>query len=435
MAGERSLPPLPHILLSSLPHPLVPPRPQIKSEDDVHAWHRTRGYHNYGLFLRRLNESVVGHDLGEDSESEGHSEAVDRTITMLALLESWVDDIPPRPTPQRFGNLAFRDWGKRLEEQAETILQNLLPPDLQDTVPLLTPYFLTSFGSFTRIDYGSGHELSFALFMMCLTLLRFFQPTPREERHLVLRVFERYLRVIFKLQDVYKLEPAGSHGVWGLDDFHFLPYLWGSAQVRDHPTLQPSSVLRPPLPPTNLYNIAISRIFTTKYGPFHEHSSQLHSIASSVPHWRKVNQGMIKMYEAEVLAKRVVVQHVPMGGLLEWDVEAGSVTATARENENGAVGVARTSRPNAHTGSAPLGSTQAPWATSSTLHTAAPGLLGGLRHTSSPAPLNALPPLRMSHRAGNRANAGIVQPGFPNSTIPNASGAKMGPPPDLSHSK
>lgn len=37
-------------------------------------------------------------------------------IGVLDRLDRWIDDIPPLDSPQRFGNLAFRKWGKRLEE-------------------------------------------------------------------------------------------------------------------------------------------------------------------------------------------------------------------------------------------------------------------------------------------------------------------------------
>jgi len=82
------------------------------------------------------------------------------------------------------------------------------------------------------MDYGTGHETSFALFLLCLSLIRFLTPNAHEERDVVLIAFLRYLRLCWRLQDVYRLEPAGSHGVWGLDDYSFLGYIFGSAQLR-----------------------------------------------------------------------------------------------------------------------------------------------------------------------------------------------------------
>ena len=55
-----------------------------------------------------------------------------------------------------------------------------------------------------------------------------------------------------------------------------------------------------------------------KRGPFAEHSNQLWNV-SGVQTWDKVNQGLVKMYRAEVLSKFPVMQHFLFGSLFTLD--------------------------------------------------------------------------------------------------------------------
>lgn len=57
-----------------------------------------------------------------------------------------------------------------------------------------------------------------------------FQFTDSQINHMHICIC-RYLHFVRKLQTVYRMEPAGSHGVWSLDDFQFLPFMWGSSQL------------------------------------------------------------------------------------------------------------------------------------------------------------------------------------------------------------
>jgi len=100
-----------------------------------------------------------------------------------------------------------------------------------------------SFGNPTRMDYGTGHETMFVFFLLCLEEIGLV--TVEDHRALVCRVFAKYVSVVRTLQTVYwsvlfsivwlstvyrpcvhRLEPAGSKGVWGLDDYCFLPFYW-----------------------------------------------------------------------------------------------------------------------------------------------------------------------------------------------------------------
>ncbi|TPX62953.1 hypothetical protein PhCBS80983_g00224 [Powellomyces hirtus] len=319
-APQVSIPPFAHeeVHIPS-DHQFEQPSKRITDQASLNTWLMSAAFQRLLTFCQKLNQAVQGKKVSDPCPL---NETIERILAALSLLDSWIDDIPPQESPQRFGNKAFRTWFDRLEENADKITSDIFPTR-SAAVPELAPYFTGSFGNQTRLDYGSGHELSFLAFLACLNILDAF-----EEEHaqaLVTRVFVKYLDLVRRLQKVYTLEPAGSHGVWGLDDHQFLPYLFGSSQLIDHPRLKPKSVLQPDIlahfSNEYLYLAAIASIHEIKTGPFYEHSPILYDI-TAVPHWRKVNTGMLKMYVAEVLAKLPVVQHLPFGSLLPFDMPA-----------------------------------------------------------------------------------------------------------------
>lgn len=126
------------------------------------------------------------------------------------------------------------------------------------------------------------------------------------------------MRLVRKLQKTYRMEPAGSQGVWSLDDYQFVPFIWGAAQFIGDPRIKPKAIPdyeRAALLAEDYHFFAcIQYISEVKTGPFAEHSNQLWNV-SGVPTWEKVYQGLIKMYRAEVLSKFPVIQHVFFGSL------------------------------------------------------------------------------------------------------------------------
>lgn len=58
------------IPISEVPHLASLPSSRIRTDEDVEYWKRTQSYTDYGIFLRRLNESIVGYFLPWEPEGQ-----------------------------------------------------------------------------------------------------------------------------------------------------------------------------------------------------------------------------------------------------------------------------------------------------------------------------------------------------------------------------
>ncbi|XP_064649450.1 serine/threonine-protein phosphatase 2A activator-like [Lineus longissimus] len=301
-------------------HAFTIPQRAVLNVTDIQKWEKSKAYHDLLGFITVLNDSVRGKKMSQ-SPPDSMSDNVKKVIEVLEEMDKWIAEIPAIDQPQRFGNKAFRDWFQRLQEKSEDLVQGMLGETYPDSaVKELSVYLVESVGNKTRIDYGTGHEMAYIFFLCCLYKIGFLKK--EDYCTTALNIFNKYVILMRKLQNTYNMEPAGSQGVWSIDDYQFIPFVWGSAQLLDQAAIEPRHI---PEADRNvkwveeyMFFQCIAHINTVKTGPFSEHSNVLWGI-SGVQFWSKVNGGLIKMYKAEVLPKFPIIQHVLFGSLMSID--------------------------------------------------------------------------------------------------------------------
>ncbi|BFZ61703.1 Serine/threonine-protein phosphatase 2A activator 2 [Saitoella coloradoensis] len=303
-------------MTKSSPESFVKPTRRILTSHDLELFRESPTKQLLLAFVKDLGTSVEGKKISDDVPV---SENVKGVITMFEGINEIMTRHPPVDNSlSRFGNPAFRSFYEEVEAKVDELHKDIPLPEGSGVE--LYPYLLGSFGSPVRIDYGSGHELSFLAYLLALTQLPTPIFIPEDYPSLVLRVFHTYLSTMRQIQSLYLLEPAGSHGVWGLDDYHFLPFLLGAHQLAPHRHLKPRSIhdadVLEAFAHEYFYLGCIKWINETKtVAGLRWHSPMLDDI-SGVKTWRKVAEGMGKMYDAEVLSKLPIMQHFMFGTLV-----------------------------------------------------------------------------------------------------------------------
>jgi len=260
---------------------LLPPKRYIYCMADLEKFHLSSVRRDLLSFANVLGRSCIScGPFNPDKPLADLSPAMAALRGALVGMEKWVEEIPPdKDAKARFGNPLFRKWHERLVERTNIVIGTILDVHakaqgneideesrrsfIEDAhrlgleavrgdensstfVPKMSSasvkqrddicvecaaYWHASFGHPTRLDYGTGHEASFLVFLYALYRAGCFEPKPKVLRAVTLSIFSQYLKVCRGLQTIYMLEPAGSHGVWGLDDYHCLPFYFGACQL------------------------------------------------------------------------------------------------------------------------------------------------------------------------------------------------------------
>ncbi|KAF9516575.1 hypothetical protein BS47DRAFT_1315238 [Hydnum rufescens UP504] len=292
------------------------PRKAILTTAHLAKFQGSDTYEHIVAYINALNDAVTGVKSTDPCSQSGGVLAI---LNLLDRVEDIARSTPPvNNLASRFGNPAFKEFYDKVTNESKS-LHETLPNLPSESIAEVSVYFNESWGNRTRIDYGSGMELNFLCWMMCLE--HFGVVEKSDHVALVIRVMWRYISVMRVLQSSYWLEPAGSHGVWGLDDYHFLPFLFGSAQLCGHKHIRPKAIhdsdILEEFSKYYMYLACIQFINSIKTASLRWHSPMLDDI-SAVKTWDKVNSGMIKMYKAEVLGKLPVMQHFLFGSILPF---------------------------------------------------------------------------------------------------------------------
>lgn len=301
---------------------------RVHKDSDTVLWHNSIAYHQLIAYISRTSTAIQG-----IRQLYPGDYFVSPTIQRLCNIFDRLIDLLPKPKitstgkPDQYSEKkrpstveSYRHWTRLMLRSIFNMVEQAIPSNMCEHVGELGQYLAGSFGNQTRLDYGTGHELSF-LFFLC-ALFRSKVLLPGDEPAAALMLFDRYLNCVRRVQMQFGLNPAGFQGAYSLDDYQFVSYLWGAAQLCYDPPFKPKELLDPEVfgQWRKQYLLAGSVAFAaeSKTGTFATHSCQLWSVAT-LSSWTQVYYGLHNMYLKEIICQFHMLRHAFFGQLMSFE--------------------------------------------------------------------------------------------------------------------
>lgn len=306
-------------------------RHRIRWEVDIGHWRSSIAYHDLIDYINVTSIAIQGVRPGEYPVSpvmQRLCAIFDHLDQDLLIIPGRTKSINPNAAEQyrtsRMPSINavdnYRNWSRNMLRSVFHLLEQALPRQQCIHTGELGQYLSGSFGSQTRMDYGNGNELSFMFFLCALFKAEVLLPPDLPAAALML--FARYLDCVRHLQYMFYLRPAGFHGPYSVDDYQFVAFLWGAAQLCYDAPFKPKEMLNANVVERwrDVYLLmgCIAFVGDTKPGEFVTHSSHLWSI-SALGTWTQIFNGLHNMYIKNILNEFHMLRNVFFGDLMSFD--------------------------------------------------------------------------------------------------------------------
>ncbi|GAA5851970.1 hypothetical protein JCM3766R1_003038 [Sporobolomyces carnicolor] len=310
---------------------------RILSDADIGQWKLSIPYTAALDFIHEL-VAVANDDDDLEHDDAATASTEPGPASSFEPLFLFVDRQQGRPVSEHDKKEAFTLFRAKLAQEVTQLHLEILPSlsRADAVIPEVSFHLVRAFGSLARLDYGTGHELSFLLYLVALRRISVLRDDDDDSKRIVDDVWPRYWRVTDRIRDTFELAIAGRRGVWkkkereDADHPERVYFDQGASEARAHPSRSKSN--------TSLSNLNVSSSTTLhllrsifsrrrrRRGPSPS-SSQVPSLSSSSSSSSSKPRpnsefdelcDLIKLYDKTVLTSLPALLHLRFGSILPF---------------------------------------------------------------------------------------------------------------------